>query len=221
MITFWDLDGPILDVSERYWRVHRDTLSELGFGCLDKERYWMLKRRKEPEARIAEACGAGSVFAAYQEHRLSRIESRPYLAFDSVQEGALSALELLGRTGEQILVTLRHDAANLDWQLRSLDLFRFFSAVLSSGEVTDPRWRMKWGLVGNHLKDRPDRTQRHLFITDTETDVRSGQELGFTTVAVANGIRDVSILEAAHPDRVLARTSDLLDPAALAPFRDP
>lgn len=207
-------------MSERYWRVHRDTLSELGFGCLDKERYWTLKRRKEPEARIVDACGARSVEAVYQEQRLSRIEARQYLGFDVVQEGALPALEILGKTSEQILVTLRHDRANLDWQLRSLDLTRFFSTVLSSGDITDPRWRMKWGLVDEHLKHRPDRTARHLFITDTETDVRSGQELGFATVAVANGIREASILEAAHPDRLFARTSDLLDPAALSPFRD-
>jgi phosphoglycolate phosphatase-like HAD superfamily hydrolase len=207
-------------VSERYWRVHRDTLSELGQGFLDKEDYWARKRRKEPEARIVDACGAGAMETTYRGLRLARLESRPYLAFDRLQDGALPALELLGKTHEQILVTLRHDPANLDWQLKTLDIVRFFSAVLSSGDITDPRWKMKWGLVTLHLKHRPDRAARHLFITDTETDVRSAQELGFATVAVANGIREPSILEAAHPDRLFARTSDLLDPAALRAFRD-
>ena len=195
--------------------MHRDTLSELGSSFLEKERYWGLKRKKEPEARIAEACGAGALSLEYQKERQCRIEARPYIELDRVQDGAIQALEHLGQTYEQVLVTLRHDTENLIWQLHHQDLTRHFSAVLSSGEVSDPRWKLKYGLVSEHLKQHPGRAARHVLITDTDTDVRSGKELGFATIAITNGIRERSILEAAHPDRIIDRTSELLERAVL------
>jgi phosphoglycolate phosphatase-like HAD superfamily hydrolase len=187
------------------------VLQELGCPFLDKARYWALKRLREPEARILEACGAEAAQPKYTEHRRCRIEAREYLAQDTVQEGALLVLHALGRDHEQILVTLRNDRANLNWQLQRLDLLGYFSAVLSSGEITDPRWKMKWGLMAGHLKGRADGGARHVLITDTETDLESGKELGFWTVAVANGIRERSILAAAAPDLLLDRTSELLE----------
>jgi phosphoglycolate phosphatase-like HAD superfamily hydrolase len=56
-----------------------------------------------------------------------------------------------------------------------------------------------------------------VLITDTDTHVRSGKELGFRTLAVANGIRERSTLAAAHPDHLLDRTLDLLDPELFSP----
>lgn len=175
-----------------------------------------MKRHKEPEMRILEVCGAGAVWDQYREHRLTRIESRDYLAHDTLQEGAIAALERLGKHHEQILVTLRNDPGNLRWQLEQRSLHGHFSAVLSSGQETDPRWRMKVDLIREHLKDRGEGRLHHVLITDTDTDVRSGKELGFRTVAVANGIQERRILAAAHPDQLLDRTLDLLDPGVFA-----
>ena len=184
---------------------------------MDKDRYWASKRRKEPEERILDACGAAATWPAYREARLSRIESRDYLAHDTIQEGAVAVLERVGMNHEQILVTLRNDPSNLLWQLEELALHRHFSSVLSSGQETDPRWRMKADLIREYLKNRGEESPHHVLITDTDTDVRSGQELGFWTLAVAEGIRERSILAAAHPDRLLDRTLDLLDPDVFPP----
>ena len=195
--------------------MHQDVLSELGAPHLEKSRYWDMKRHRVSEARIADACGASAQAEQYRAGRLDRIEQRTYLALDTLQEDALHALDTLGQGREQVLVTLRHDPAALAWQLERLDLLRHFAAVLSSGLTTDPRWKMKCDLMTAHLGNHGERAERHVLITDTETDVRSGKEMGFTTVAVANGIRDASILEAAGPDRLLERTADLLNSETL------
>ena len=51
-MIFFDLDGPILDVSEKYYKVYADILSQKGFRVLSKTEYWDAKRNKIPEYDI-------------------------------------------------------------------------------------------------------------------------------------------------------------------------
>jgi len=176
-----------------------------------------MKRHKVPEAQILEACGAADALPAYETERLARIEAPEYLAFDTLQEGARIALEHTAALHEQILVTLRTNSGNLNRQLERLDLLRYFSVVLSAAATTHPRWKIKVDLIEDRLRDLEDRSSRHLLITDTDTDVRSGKELGFRTLAVANGIRERTILEAANPDLVLDRTLEIPGSGLLSP----
>ena len=40
MIIFFDLDGPLLDVSQRYQNLHRDLLYGMGVTPLAPDTYW-------------------------------------------------------------------------------------------------------------------------------------------------------------------------------------
>lgn len=192
-------------------------MDHLGRPFLDKTQYWAMKRRKAPEAQILQACGVAEALPEYETERLARIEAPEYLALDTLQEGARTVLEHTAVMHEQILVTLRTHSVHLNRQLLSLDLLRYFSVVLSAAATSHPRWKIKVDLIEDRLRDREDRSSRHLLITDTDTDVRSGKELGFLTLAIANGIRERTILEAANPDLVLDRTLEIPGSGLLSP----
>ncbi|MCH8276159.1 MAG: hypothetical protein IIA50_01265 [Bacteroidetes bacterium] len=51
MKIYFDLDGPILDVSERYYEVYKNSLPK-GSKVLNKKTYWNLKRAAVPEEII-------------------------------------------------------------------------------------------------------------------------------------------------------------------------
>ena len=47
---FFDLDGPILDVSTKYYQIYVDIVKELSGTPISKEAYWQNKRNKVPES---------------------------------------------------------------------------------------------------------------------------------------------------------------------------
>ena len=208
-MIFLDLDGPILDVSAKYYRVYSDILINAGYETLKKGEYWYNKRWKIPEIEILRKTGADTFFKEYQEKRLSLIESDFYLSFDRLQEAAFQVLEKLSKKHKLILVTLRKSAAQLNRQLADLGLNKFLSHVLTSGECSAPRWRIKYNLISDYLADVS--FNRHVFIGDTETDIEAGKRLGFTTIAVSNGIRSEELLKKSQPDYIFSSIEDVFE----------
>src|SRR5262249_11696339 len=82
MFLFFDLDGPLLDVSPRYVALHHDLLAGLGARGMDGELYWQRKRARVPEEAILAELGRCALAEAYNRRRLGRIETPPYLAHD-------------------------------------------------------------------------------------------------------------------------------------------
>ena len=69
-MIFFDLDGPILDVSAKYYRVYHDLLDEFGFPSLPRDQYWEAKRNKVSDESILRKTGAEEFVA-----QLSKSES--------------------------------------------------------------------------------------------------------------------------------------------------
>lgn len=207
MTVFVDLDGPILDVSERYYRVYADALEVLGAKAMDKQTYWDAKRRRVPDLEILKWSGAGEKLQRFQEERDRRIESDEYLVWDQLQDGSLEVLESLQLQHTLVLVTLRSRGLQLEKQLNDLGVRQLFKAVLSSGDDLKPRWKIKYRLILEYLDGKCPETA--WMIGDTETDVLAGRELGFRTVAIINGIRSKELLEQIRPDYLLGSVKSL------------
>ena len=43
-MIFWDLDGPILDVSDKYFTLYKNILLDNNMQALSKKEYWSLKK---------------------------------------------------------------------------------------------------------------------------------------------------------------------------------
>jgi phosphoglycolate phosphatase-like HAD superfamily hydrolase len=209
MAIFFDLDGPILDVSEKYYKVYSDILSQNGFKVLSKSEYWNAKREKVSDLEILQRSMAEPFFERYQHQRKLLIESDPYLIYDKVQDCAVQVLDTLSKSNDLILVTLRTFPEQLHKQLERLDIRKYFVNVLSSDEETKPRWKIKYNLIRGFLGKK--KTYGSILIGDTETDILAGKELGFVTIAVLNGIRSYRILKEANPTYILKSFKEILE----------
>jgi phosphoglycolate phosphatase-like HAD superfamily hydrolase len=210
-----DLDGPVLDVSDRYYELYCDLVSELadrkiksGSSVLSKSDYWNLKRNRTREKEILRASGMTDIefVDRYERLRQERIESKEYLRLDTPWAGVADALRPLRRKFVLIAASLRSFSNLLLEQLETLDLLDVFDDVVS-GRVSDGtlnRGEAKARLIS----ERYDAAATcGWFVGDTETDILAGKVLNWQTAGVSFGIRDENILMAAKPD-VLLRTPD-------------
>jgi phosphoglycolate phosphatase len=202
---FLDLDGPVLDVSRRYHRVHQDLVERLGGWPFPLTAYWEAKRNRVPETEILERAGLSS--EAAQEaavSRLSDIEGLGYIALDIPWPWTKAALTDLARIAPLALVTLRNNPELLNWQLEVFGLSRHFTRVISGPGDGTPEAKaallreagISWG-------------PESVFIGDTEVDVASGRALGLRTVALGCGIRTPALLERWSPDVLLEDLSQV------------
>ena len=68
MTVFCDLDGPIVDVSDRYYATYQQGLADtqaaylargisLNLQILSKQQFWQMKQNRVPDAEIAKSSG--------------------------------------------------------------------------------------------------------------------------------------------------------------------
>jgi phosphoglycolate phosphatase len=209
MTFFFDLDGPILDVSEKYYRIYSDILSQNGFKVLTKSEYWNAKREKVAEKEILQKSMAEPFFEKYQYERALLIESDPYLVYDKLQDSAVQILESLSKGNVLVLVTLRTLPEQLHKQLDYLNLKKYFTQILTSAEETQPRWEIKYRLIRSFIEKQETHTS--ILIGDTETDILAGRNLGFKTIAVLNGIRSNRALKEAEPTYIINSIREILN----------
>src|SRR5437764_1459429 len=169
-----DLDGPILDVSERYYRVYSDTLNLIGIAPLNKESYWHLKRSKisEPEILARSATSDSDLINEYLDARAKRIESAEYLLFDHLWPGTRDTLRVLRSRSALVLVTMRQSKELLDRQLDGLKVLDAFDCILAAGApAADDRGQQKAQMVRDCYRDEDF---AGWFVGDSEADIQSG-----------------------------------------------
>jgi phosphoglycolate phosphatase len=205
-VAFLDLDGPILDVSVRHYRVYADSIASLRGTPVSQQVYWAAKRRKTPDRALLVLSGLPDATASYHALKLQAIESPAYLAHDRIQQYAVKSLEQIALRYDLVLVTLRHSRSALEQQLAELRLVPLFRKILSAPAGPHSGWETKCALVREAgLTPRSG----DFFAGDTETDILVGRALGITTVAVCDGIREEGILRQYAPDFVVFTLSDL------------
>ncbi len=206
---FLDLDGVLLDVSERYWRLHCDLLAPYGGARLDKATYWTRRRERQPLATVLHE---GVDEDAYRLAWLERIEAPEYLRHDTVVPGARERLVLLGRAHPLVLATLRRRRDHLLAQLETLRLRPLFADVLTArpgdAEVDDAERKAR--LISTSSLFR----RGAIVVGDTEVDVRAGKALGVATVAVLSGIRSRALLLAEGPAAIVDSIASLDEASA-------
>lgn len=215
MLTIYiDLDGTVLDISAKYWRLHLDLTKLLGGPPIERERYWEMKRQGASIDGIWTDCPEG-LWERYQEAWGPRIEDRSYLSYDRLHPGALGALQDLAEEHRLILATMRRDPVALRSQLAELGVLPLFNGVLCSADLPS-KHPQKAALVrhGAALGLRPG-----MVVGDTEEDIVAGKELGVPTVGVMNGIRSRETLEPLEPthlvDSLTVLPSILRQPAVM------
>jgi phosphoglycolate phosphatase len=220
-VLFCDFDGPIVDVSNRYYQTYRlglstvqatyqtQTAESLPLHPLTKEQFWWMKQNKIADLEIATRSGLPDALIETFMQQVSRLVNHPYLLqWDRLQPGADKAIALLKRAGIRlVLVTLRHPRqvqAFLQAHDLSLQIDEVFgTADLQAAQVnrTEQKVELLQRAIATQIQQGycPDNTW---MIGDTEADVVAGQTAGLNTIALTCGIRSKAYLKHFNPDQM-------------------
>lgn len=191
-IILFDLDGTILDVSERIYKVYADILNAHNRMALGKREYLVLKRNKVPIADILKRTGANDILGIFQKEWLQNIEKIKYLNLDKVNHLKMRFLNALRKKYNLVLISSRREKELLSKQLKKEKMDIIFSSVIAGTDNRD-----KLNILG-----RMD-GQKLFIVGDTEEPIIIGKNSGIKTVAVSDGLREEGLLRSLSPDLLI------------------
>jgi len=215
-----DFDGPIVDVSDRYYRVYQKCLAEtqrLGQPVreLPKAEFWDMKRARVPETEIAILSGLDAAQARdFAQKRRQTVHTLPYMIYDRPAPGALETLEKVQRAGVDLAVLTMRRVRELDEAFNRCNLGQFFpenrcyclpNDYVKTGDVKD-----KPLLMARALAELPPASDVWM-VGDTEADIIAAKTHGVKVIGVLCGIRDRTQLEMHQPDLIANNLSEAVE----------
>ncbi|MBW4467453.1 MAG: HAD family hydrolase [Pegethrix bostrychoides GSE-TBD4-15B] len=210
---FCDFDGPIVDVSDRYYHTYQRGLAEIEAASphlmlhrLSKPQFWQMKQERTPDVEIAMRSGLQGKQIEQFLSRVKQIVNQPdLLAQDQIQPGVKWALSLLhGRGFRLVLVTLRQQV-QASQILQDHGLETLFGGIWGTHDDSAAYLNQsehKTYLLEQAMQQFDDGSA--WMVGDTEADVLAGQSLGIPTIALTCGIRSRSYLQKLEPTRIHA-----------------
>jgi phosphoglycolate phosphatase-like HAD superfamily hydrolase len=215
-----DFDGPIIDVSERYYRVYQFCLEKTlrpnqAVQELPKGEFWQLKRSRVPEKQIALNSGLDEVQALeFAQLRRQTVHTEPYFDYDTLAPGAVSALIKIQQAGIDLAVMTMRRFRELDYAFKKHDLGRFFPEnrcyCLTNDYVKTRDIDDKPLLMERAIAELPPCVDTWM-VGDTEADITAAKNHGVKVMAVECGIRDRSQLSQYNPDLIVKDLSAAVD----------
>ena len=238
LIVFCDFDGPIMDVSRRYYGTYQLALADtqalyqaqgvmLNLHPLTQQQFWQMKQERVPDGEIARLSGLEGEQIDQFLQAVVRIVNQPtLLSQDRMQPGVNWALALLHSQGVKlVLVTLRRRLEVLQI-LQNHGLARLFAGIYGCADehaAYQNYAEFKTQLLQQAIADfqvplgypgakmtAPEASVSAWMVGDTEADILAGQALGIPTVAVTCGIRSYQRLLQFQPTAI---QTDLLSVA--------
>lgn len=215
-----DFDGPIMDVSERYYRVYQFCLAQTHkphqpVHRLSKAEFWQLKRSQVPEREIGKLSGLDEEQAkTFARLRRQTVHTLPYLVYDSPVPGAVAALERIQQSGIELATMTMRRTRELNAALTQYQLSQFFHPErryclsddhAKTNDVDDKTW-----LMSKALTELPA-AQATWMIGDTEADILSAQANNIPVIAVLSGIRSRDRLQQHQPNAIVANLNEAVD----------
>jgi phosphoglycolate phosphatase len=218
---FCDFDGPIADVSDRYYSTYRqalrDTLAlyraagmDLPVRFLTKAQFWHMKQTRVPDTTIADWSGLNAEQADCFLARVNEIVNQPtLLAQDRLQPGVREALDRLQAQGVRVVIVTLRQASQVMQFLYDHDLAAMVHQIYGANDAETAypnRIEHKVASLREAIADQ-QRLGRSLYgswmIGDTEADIRAGQVAHIPTIGLTCGIRSASYLADFQPTRLM------------------
>lgn len=208
-----DFDGPIMDISDRYYRVYQICLEKTKFPDqnltpLTKEEFWNLKRDRISEKEIGKKSGLNNNQCdEFTQLRHILAHQLMFLVEDRPINGAIATLEALKKVSDLDLVvmTMRKEK-ELELALKQHNLEHFFPSdrryylendYNKKSDIEDKPLLMK-----RALKELPF-VEKTWMIGDKEADIVSAKNNNIAIISVLSGIRNRQQLEKYQPDFIV------------------
>ena len=215
-----DFDGPIMDVSHRYYQVYQRCLQlaklpSQKITLLSQAEFWQLKRARISERKIGVLSGLEPEQAKIFAHlRRTNVHAMPYLTYDTLIEGAIATLEEIQQLGfELVIITMRKER-ELNVALEKYDLERFFPPhlryCLDNDYLITLDIQDKPRLMAKALQELPTAADVWM-VGDTEADIIAAKTHKIKIISVLSGIRDRESLGSYQPDWIVDNLAQAVD----------
>lgn len=224
-VVFCDFDGPIVDVSERYYqtycaglraivgvveRSHPNTNHpDLKIQPLSKSQFWQMKQNRIADIEIAIRSGLpAELFSSFMQQVERLVNHQSLLQWDCLQPAAVKALRYFQQHQMRlVLVTLRHprqvQAILQAHGLTSLvhEIYGALDANAAFANCVEQKRELLRQAIAQQ-KAQGHLTQNSWMVGDTEADVLAGQSAGLYTAALSCGTRSEAYLQGLKPDKI-------------------
>lgn len=217
-ILFCDFDGPIADVSQRYYATYCSCLEQMQqetastqIYCLPQSQFWTFKQNRIPDRQIALWSGlTGTEIDRFLALVAERVNCQELLAYDQPQPLAAEALQHLNLLGIRVvLVTLRShiqvrqflDAHGLNHAISDI----YGSSSIQAAYTNRAEHKinlLRWAIRAQ--QQQGFNPSNCFMVGDTEADILAGQAVDLPTVALTCGIRSRSYLRSFCPTYIKA-----------------
>lgn len=194
---FFDLDGTLIDISEKYYRVYADFIISNQLRPINKKHFWRLKRSK---TSLEEILGDSAILEAYKDFFINHIESPKYLKFDCLYAFSINVVSELSTKGLKLYgVSLRQDPGGLMRQIKNFKLDQFAKVLTATPPPfqSNENYRLKVKLI------KPIAHPGDIIVGDSRADILAGKALNLKTVAVLSGISNYRVLKSYSPDFII------------------
>ncbi|MEM7725348.1 MAG: HAD family hydrolase [Cyanobacteria bacterium P01_A01_bin.45] len=215
-----DFDGPIIDVSPRYYRVYQICLEkhrrpQQQIKKLSLDQFWLQKRQHIPEIEIGIASGLDEIQAkAFAKLRKEIVHTHPYFQLDTLKPGVIDTLLKIQKAGFDLAVMTMRRHSELEYALETHNLGKFFPEnrrfCLSDDYVKTRDVEDKPLLMRNSLSTLPT-AQDTWMIGDTEADIAAAKKHNIKVIGIECGIRDRNQLEMYSPDFIVQDFNQAVD----------
>lgn len=203
MNIIFDLDGTLIDASERLYRLFQDLMPQ---STMSKTEYWSKKRNKIGHQQILKESFPMADFEEFNTRWLNLIETREYLDLDRRYPDTIKVLEQLSLSSKLYLLTARQSKESLLEELRRLEIAEYFDHIF----VTANRCS-KEELLQKIIKEEPGLfSPEDIFVSDMGKDIRLGNKENFVTIAMTHGFMSREKLLEYLPDYCIDELKELL-----------
>lgn len=203
MKYIFDLDGTLIDSSERMYRLFCELIPEC---TLTKGEYWSYKRNKVNHKMLIEMLYPKVCFEEFEKIWMCNIEEERYLSMDKNFDDTIEVLSKLKNAGDEIfLLTARQYKDGLLKELTRLGIIDFFDCIMTTeGKCSKEDVLHKYSLNINELL-----IQNNIFISDMGKDIALGNKFGFYTIAITHGFMSGEKLMEYNPKRIIHQLSEI------------
>ena len=233
LTIFCDLDGPLIDVSQRYYKTYQLALAETqaytlaqgetaSLKPLSLDQFWTMKQSKRPDIEIADLSGLSGPWIDFFMQQVQTIVNQPLLLQeDRLQPGVHQALEHLLNQGAQLAVVTLRCQDQVEQVLHQHQLARYFRLVRGTDD-TQAAYKnyavCKQALIQDAINAMGLTHYEQIWmIGDTEADVLAAQAMKIKTIALTCGMRNYAFLHSLRPTSIQSNLPAAVHELAVTP----